>query len=101
MIPKAHANFGTQLSGITDPLGGKWADLGAVINDLVPYAFVAGGLLLMVFLTVGGFGLLTSGGDPKKIEAGKEKIVASLVGFFIVFGAYWIYILILFILGLD
>lgn len=84
----------------SDPLHGKFFNLAKVINDFQPYIIVLSGLILLVFLMSGGLDLMLSGGDPKKTEAGKEKITNSIIGFLIVFSAYWIYRIVLFIFGM-
>lgn len=60
-----------------------------IINALVPYIFALAGLLLLIFLILGGFELMTSGGSPEKIESGRKKIMAAVIGFLIIFVAYW------------
>lgn len=73
--------------------------IAAILSKLVlKYIFPLAGLILLFFLINGGFDLLTSTGDPKKIEAGKEKITAAIVGFTILFVAYWLYKIIIYIL---
>ncbi|MBI3385033.1 hypothetical protein HY030_02470 [Candidatus Gottesmanbacteria bacterium] len=69
----------------------KYADIGAILSELIKYILPLSGILLLVFAIMGGFDLLTSGGDPKKTEAGKEKLTAAIIGFLIVFSAFWIY----------
>jgi hypothetical protein len=70
----------------------KFADssLGDIINALLKYLFVFAGLALLAYLIIGGFSLMTSGGDPKKVEAGKGAITNAILGFLIIFAAYWI-----------
>lgn len=79
--------------------GGK--DIGAIISRLLDYVFPLAGLVLLFFLINGGFDLMTSAGDPKKMEVGKEKITAALVGFIIIFTAFWIYQIVKYILGIQ
>lgn len=66
------------------------ASLGDIINALLKYLFVFAGLALLVYLIIGGFSLMTSGGDPKKVEAGKGAVTNAILGFLIIFAAYWI-----------
>jgi len=61
-----------------------------LLNRLIPYLFVIAGLILLVFLIIGGFELMTSAGDPKKTEGAKGKITSALIGFVIIFLAYWL-----------
>lgn len=88
---------------IGDPLetmGGKKFDtLADIINALVPYVFALAGLLLLLLLIWGGFDLLCSGGDPEKVKSAQSKITNALIGFIIIFAAYWILQILQVILG--
>ena len=44
--------------------------------------------MALFFLIYGGFDLLTSGGNPEKIDGGKKKILGSIIGLVIVLAAY-------------
>jgi hypothetical protein len=75
--------------------------VGQIITKFLPYLFVVAGLMLMFYLIMGGFGLMTSGGDPKKVQSAQGKITSAVVGFFIIFVAYWITQLLQSIFGLS
>ena len=64
---------------------------GEIISTLVPLVFFIAGLALLVYFLVGGFKLLTSGGNPKVIAAGQKILTNALIGFLIVIAAYWLY----------
>lgn len=68
----------------------KTGTLGDVISALLPYVFAIAGLILFAFLIMGGFGLLTSGGNPETVKKAQGKITSALVGFLIIFLAYWL-----------
>lgn len=80
-------------------LGGQ--TIGEIISKTMDYIFPLVGIILLLFLASGGFDLMTSAGDAKKMEAGKEKLTSAIVGFIIVFAAYWIYRIIRFMFGID
>ncbi len=63
--------------------------LGEVISNIYPFLFVFAGIGLLFMLIFGGFQLLTGGTDPKRIEIGKQRITFAIVGFLIVFFAFW------------
>ncbi|MCJ7792988.1 MAG: hypothetical protein MUP45_03365 [Candidatus Marinimicrobia bacterium] len=69
---------------------GEKANIGAVVSALIPLIFSLAGLLLFGFLIMGGFELLTSAGDPKKVESAKSRLTGALAGFLIIFVAYWL-----------
>ena len=64
--------------------------LADIISKFIPYIYVIAGLILFAFLIIGGFNYLTSGGDPKKVETAQAKITQALIGFLIIFLAYWL-----------
>lgn len=66
------------------------SDLGPVVQKALIYIFPAAGILLLLYLLWGGLQLMTSGGDPKAIQSARDKITSALIGFLIVFAAYWI-----------
>jgi hypothetical protein len=64
--------------------------VGMIVSNFLPYLFVIAGLMLLTYLIMGGFGLMTSGGDPKRVQSAQGKITSALIGFFVIFVAYWI-----------
>jgi hypothetical protein len=90
--PSTAVNF-TDLQTIF-PVGSILKDgnlsIGQIITKFLPYLFVIAGLMLLTYLIMGGFGLMTSGGDPKRVQSAQGKITSALIGFFIIFVAYWI-----------
>ena len=69
---------------------GDEGTLGAIISQLVPTIFLITGILLLFYLLYGGLQLMLSRGDPKAFESAKGKITNALIGFVIIFAAYWI-----------
>ena len=76
-------------------------NIGFVVGSLVPYFFTFAGILLLLYLLFGGFELMTSRGNPKAVESGKGKITYALIGFLIVFLAFWIVQISGLIFGID
>lgn len=69
-----------------------------IIND---YALPAGGIAMLFYLLFGGYQIMTAAGNPKQVSAGQAKIQNAIVGFVIMFAAYWIIQLAIRILGLT
>jgi len=44
---------------------------------------------------------MTSAGDPKKVQSARDKITGALIGFVIIFVAYWIVQLVSLFLGVG
>lgn len=71
------------------------------INSALPYLLTGAGLILFAMLISGGFTMMTAVTDPKKAEVGKARITAAIIGFIIVFGAYWITQILEIVLGVK
>jgi len=92
----------TILNDLTvNPLKRNFESLGDIVNALVPYIFSGAGLVLFAMLITGGFTMLTAISDPKKAEAGKQTITTAIVGFLIMFLAYWLTQILEIILGIT
>lgn len=76
-------------SPISGPEGFGHITIGNVINKAIPFIFAFAGIGLLLMLLMAGFNFLTSAGDPKKLEMGKQRLTYAIVGFLIVFTAYW------------
>lgn len=64
--------------------------IGFIIGAAVPYIFAAAGIGLLLMIISSGFTMMLAAGDAKKLEAGKSRLTQAVVGFLIVFAAYWI-----------
>jgi hypothetical protein len=87
------------LPGFT--FSGEKGTIGNIVSEFTKYLFPLAGILLLLFLIYGGFSLMTSGGDPKAVQGAKSKITNALIGFVIVFAAYWIVQIVASVLGLG
>ena len=54
------------------------------------YFLPAAGIVMFFYLIFGGFEVILSAGNPKSAASGKGKITNALIGFVIIFAAYWI-----------
>jgi len=61
-----------------------------VITAILPFVFVIAGLILFVMFIFGGFTIFVSAGSPEKMKQGQGMIVNALIGFLVIFAAYWI-----------
>ncbi len=75
--------------------------IGGIISNLIPLLITIAGVGLLLMILLSGFNLLTSAGDAKKMEGAKNRLTFALVGFFIIFLAYWIVQLFGIMFGLD
>jgi hypothetical protein len=75
---------------------------GAVISKaLVYYIFPIAGIILFMVLLFGGFQMLTGANDSKATTEGKQKITSAIIGFLLLFAAYWIAQLLELIFGIS
>lgn len=63
---------------------------GIIISAILPIMFTLAGLILFAMLILGGFQMMTSAGNPKGADAGKARLTSALIGFAIIFLAYWL-----------
>ncbi len=96
----AQIDFNTLKGALPNPTAYP-DNISDIISTALKLIFPAAGVLLLFYLIMGGFSLMTSGGDPKGMQAAKGQISSALIGFVIVFAAYWIVQIIGIILGLD
>lgn len=76
---------------ITGPLpAGRFTNLASLVTNALPIVFSVAGIILLLYLLWGGFDYLSSMGDPKKAESGQNKITNAVIGFIIIFAAFWI-----------
>jgi hypothetical protein len=66
-------------AGITAP-----DNIGPLISNVIPYIFGIAGFLLLIYLVLGGFQLMTSQGEPKAIAGAQAKITNALIGFVVI-----------------
>ncbi len=59
------------------------------------------GIIVLFLFIYGGFKIITSAGsnDPKSVGQGKQAVTYAVIGFIIVFTAYWVIRLIEYIAG--
>lgn len=60
------------------------------INRALTFAFPIAGLILFIMIVWGGFEMLSGATSKKSIDQGRQRITAALIGFVLLFTAYWI-----------
>jgi hypothetical protein len=61
-----------------------WKTVPEFIQAIIDYVFKLSMILAPFFIVVGGFFLMTSGGDSSKVDVGKKTITFSVIGLLIV-----------------
>ncbi len=78
-------------TGITEKtVGDIYPNFASFLNLFIPLAFIGSGLILLFLLIGGGFSIIASGGNAKTVEQGKNQIAGAVIGFLLIFAAYWI-----------
>lgn len=77
--------------------------LGQLVSIITSNAIILSGLVLIILFMVGGFMMIAGSGkdNPEQAAKGKQAISAAVIGFIIVFAAYWIVQLIGKITGIE
>jgi hypothetical protein len=84
------ANDSQEASGIT-----------ALISAVLPNVYIISGLVLFLYMIFGGFLVISSAGDAKKTDEGKQALTNAIIGFGIIFASYWIIQIIEIITGIP
>lgn len=79
----------------------RGGDVASVVSRALLFVFPIAGLILLMMLIFGGFTMLASAGDPEKMKKGQTMIVNAVVGFAIIFVAYWILQILQEVLGIE
>lgn len=87
----AQIDIGTKFLNNSDFLT-ETTDVGKLISTIVSNAIVIAGVILLFLIVLGGIGIISGSGsnNPEKTEKGKKMLSSALIGFIIVFTAYWI-----------
>jgi hypothetical protein len=66
--------------------------ISAFVSLFLKISFVLAGLILLFYFVLGGWGMISSAGksDPKATEQAKATVTSAVIGFVVVFTAYWI-----------
>lgn len=94
-------NYSTFNNAIGSKLNGAISSPNGIINALLPGILILAGLILFVMIIWGGFEMLTAGTEEKNADAGKSRVTAGIIGFVIIFCAYWITQLLQIMLGVN
>jgi len=75
---------------------GEGQSLQQIIAQIINIAFMAAGLVAVIYLIIGGFRYVTSGGNAEAIEGAKATILNAIIGLIIIFISF---LLVNYILG--
>ena len=77
--------------------------LGDLTTVFLQNAVIFAGLIMFILMLVGGLMVVIGSGNdnPDQASKGKTVLTSALIGFIIVFAAYWIILLVQYSTGVD
>lgn len=71
---------------------GKEKTVGDLVSLFLNGSFVIAGILILVLFLVGGVTIIAGAGsdNPEAAKKGRDAIIAAIIGFIVIFAAYWI-----------
>ncbi|OGL52307.1 hypothetical protein A3K55_01525 [Candidatus Shapirobacteria bacterium RBG_13_44_7] len=95
-------NLGQTVTWGSHNLAQTFPNVATLVSLFLRGALTLSGLILLVLIIVGGLGFIANaGGDPKKLAQSQAVVTNAVIGFLIVFLAYFIIQLIEVITGLN
>lgn len=95
LTAQAHAQSLDILPSDDQIRAGGDLEVSDLIASLINGAILLAALAVLLYLILGGFQWLTSGGDKGKTEGARNKITSALIGLLIVVASWAIYQLVL------
>ncbi len=69
----------------TVDVGFKIPDFGQVLTFVLRTFFVIAGIITILYLLLGAFSWITSGGNKESVDKAREKIQAAVIGMILIF----------------
>jgi len=87
---------------VVNPFVG-WGDitLQGVVAKIINIAMMAAGMVAVIYLIIGGFRYVTSGGNAEAIEGAKATILNAIIGLIIIFISFLLVNYILTAMGIN
>ena len=61
-----------------------------LINVILPNLFVFVGVLLLIYIFIAGFRMVTQPDNKKSPEEARKSLTFAIIGFLLLFASYWI-----------
>lgn len=90
-----NAIFAATTTDLGKTFGSPWGrslDLGDLIGIIINGGITLGGVIVLFTFIFGGISVIRGAGnnDPKAAAAGRQALTYAVVGFVVVFTAYWV-----------
>lgn len=72
-----------------------------IIAVIVKNIYILTGIILFFFIVIGGLGMILNSGNPEKQKEGSKTVTSAVMGYLIMFAAYWLIKIIEIIFGIS
>lgn len=90
--------------GVNPPAGSAVApdtSIGAIVSFMVGFLLTLAVLIALLYIVIGAFQWITSGGDKGKVEAARNHIISAVIGLVIIALSFVIINVVISVLGLG
>jgi hypothetical protein len=70
-------------------VGGE-TSLYSLISRVLPNAYIIAGIILFIYISAGGFMIISSAGNPEAAKNGQKIVTNAIIGFIVLFASYWL-----------
>lgn len=100
---KIAVNIKDSFLGVSSSNLSEISGINVYVNNFIAGSISVAGIILLFMLIGGGIAMISGAGknDPKSVEQGKKAATSALIGFIVIFFAYWIVRLVETITGLE
>jgi hypothetical protein len=100
-MPELFKPWDSCLAGTGDTKAATLDCIPIVFENIVRAALIFAGIVALFFIIISGIKLLTSGGDPKAVDAAKKTLTYAIIGLVIILGSFFIISVIGYITGVE
>lgn len=97
--------FADVLDGGVRPIAGSAIDpdtgIGQIVSFIVGFLITVAVLIALLYIVIGAFQWITSGGDKTKVESARGHIIAAVIGLIIIALSFVIINVVISVLGLG
>ena len=88
----AQVDIGKEFFGSKQNSLSELSGVGGLVSIVIQAAFAIAGIIFLFLLIGGGISIIAGAGNdnPEQAAKGKKAITSAIVGFLVVFAAYWI-----------
>lgn len=92
LLAQTSVPIGSTFFGKENSFLSQVSDIGKLVSLILSNAIVIAGVILLFLFVAGGIGMIAGAGsdNPEQLANGRKAITAAIIGFIIVFAAYWI-----------